>query len=299
MPCYRCGVRQTDPGRGQSPWKRGVRQYSQILICPGCQDGADWTADLDRCSQCSSVHLVKRLGEVECRDCGTIVPPEASGESGSAEAQGGPALADPGLEGQGSGGPGEAGLAGSGPGAAARSADLSEEVARALDRVLSRSLVSQSLQRAPDPEGKAGSAAGRHRPARAAAGHARRLIRGRNASARPGRAGPERARRWPARPAWMRSGRVRSRGERAGGRGRPAVAHGEGASRAVSDAAVVGRVLREYHARGIDPAALRRAGGSVHAASVSYLVRQDGARAWMVRACRADAPGRRTSAAPR
>ena len=77
MPCYRCGVRQTDPGRGQSPWKRGVRQYSQILICPGCQDGADWTADLDRCSHCSSVHLVKRLGEVECRDCGTIVPPEA------------------------------------------------------------------------------------------------------------------------------------------------------------------------------------------------------------------------------
>ncbi len=59
----------------------------------------------------------------------------------------------------------------------------------------------------------------------------------------------------------------------------------------MSDAAVVGRVLREYYARGIDPAALRRAGGSVHAASVSYLVRQDGARAWMVRACRADAPG--------
>ena len=82
MPCYRCGVRQTDPSRGQSPWKRGVRRYSQILICPGCQDTADWVAELDRCSQCSSVHLVKRLGEVECRDCGAIVPPQASGEPG-------------------------------------------------------------------------------------------------------------------------------------------------------------------------------------------------------------------------
>jgi len=26
--------------------------------------------DLDRCSLCASVHLVRRLGEVECRDCG-------------------------------------------------------------------------------------------------------------------------------------------------------------------------------------------------------------------------------------
>src|ERR1039457_1511299 len=83
MPCYRCGVRQTDPSRGQSPWKRGVRQYSQILICPGCQDAADWMAELDRCSQCSGVHLVKRLGEVECRDCGAIVPPSGSGETGA------------------------------------------------------------------------------------------------------------------------------------------------------------------------------------------------------------------------
>jgi hypothetical protein len=213
MPCYRCGVRQTDPSRGQSPWKRAVRQYSQILICPGCQDAADWMADLDRCSQCSSVHLIKRLGEVECRDCGTIVPP--AGEMSF------PGLVDyeeTGLGAEGSGrslagsdaslGGSDASLAGAG-----RSPDLSEEVARALDRVLSQSLVSQSIQRGRDPEGKAaagsragsasgsgagaagsgaagsgaagsgaaGAAAGRHRSARTAAGH--------HAAAHPGGSG--------------------------------------------------------------------------------------------------------------
>ena len=132
MPCYRCGVRQTDPSRGQSPWKRGVRRQSQILICPGCQDAVDWMSDLDRCSRCSSVHLVKRLGEVECRDCGAIVPPEGSGATDFAETLG----EEPG---------------GAGPAVAGRGPDLSEEVARALDRVLSRSLVSQSIQRAPAP----------------------------------------------------------------------------------------------------------------------------------------------------
>ena len=126
MPCYRCGVRQTDPSRGQSPWKRGVRRDSQVLICPHCQASDDWMADLARCPRCGSVHLVRRLGEVECRDCGTIVPPSA-----------GPVEDEPLAEAGGSdvlrtGGP-------AGP-----SADLSEEVARALDRVLSRGLVSQS-----------------------------------------------------------------------------------------------------------------------------------------------------------
>lgn len=78
MPCYRCGVRQTDPDRGQSPWKRGVRQDRQVLICPQCQESHDWISELDRCPSCSSAHLVRRLGEVECRDCGTILPPSAS-----------------------------------------------------------------------------------------------------------------------------------------------------------------------------------------------------------------------------
>jgi Ser/Thr protein kinase RdoA (MazF antagonist) len=58
----------------------------------------------------------------------------------------------------------------------------------------------------------------------------------------------------------------------------------------VNDAAVVGRVLREYHARGIDPAALRRVGGAVQSGMVTYLVNPDGAAPWVVRACRADAP---------
>jgi hypothetical protein len=183
MPCYRCGVRQTDPSRGQSPWKRGVRRQSQILICPGCQDTADWMSEMDRCSRCSSVRLVKRLGEVECRDCGAIVSPERSGETDFAEA-GLPEACLPkaGLPEAGwAGAPGED-PGGAGPAVAGRGPDLSEEVARALDRVLSRSLVSQSVQQGPAPEGRSGggsgagsgsgSGAGRHRPVRSAADHA-------------------------------------------------------------------------------------------------------------------------------
>jgi hypothetical protein len=234
MPCYRCGVRQTDPSRGQSPWKRGVVEHSQILICPGCQDAADWTADLDRCSRCSSVHLVKRLGEVECRDCGAIVPPDASGETDFAGALGqepggaGPGVAGPVSAGPGAAGPG-AGAGGAGLEGAGRGPDLSEEVARALDRVLGRSLVSQSIQRAPDPgtksgsgsragagaagspatgsaaagsgaagSGPAGSGAGtarRHRPARPEAGQHATVHPGteRHRAARPGAAGAEAA----------------------------------------------------------------------------------------------------------
>jgi hypothetical protein len=133
MPCYRCGVRQTDPSRGQSPWKRGVRRDSQVLICPHCQASDDWMADLARCPRCGSVHLVRRLGEVECRDCGTIVPPSA----GPGEAPGGEALAGEALG-------GEVALTevAGGP-----SPDLSEEVARALERVLGRGLVSQIAPR--------------------------------------------------------------------------------------------------------------------------------------------------------
>jgi hypothetical protein len=101
VPCFRCGERQTDPDRGASPWKRGVRAHQQILICPACQSGRDWTADLDRCSACSGVRLVRRLGEIECKDCGHVADPAEV-----PEATHGPA-----------------------PG-------LAEEVAKALDRVL-------------------------------------------------------------------------------------------------------------------------------------------------------------------
>ena len=72
MPCYRCGTRQVDPDRGESPWRRGVRGDRQVLICPDCQVAADWTSELDRCQVCSSVHLVRRLGEAECHDCGAV-----------------------------------------------------------------------------------------------------------------------------------------------------------------------------------------------------------------------------------
>ncbi len=72
MPCYRCGTRQVDPDRGSSPWQRGVLADRQVLICPGCQSVGDWRAELDRCPVCASAHLVRRLGEVECRDCGAV-----------------------------------------------------------------------------------------------------------------------------------------------------------------------------------------------------------------------------------
>jgi hypothetical protein len=72
MPCYRCGTRQVDPDRGESPWRRGVRGDRQVLICPACQGAVDWAADLDRCEFCASIHLVRRLGEVECRECGSV-----------------------------------------------------------------------------------------------------------------------------------------------------------------------------------------------------------------------------------
>jgi hypothetical protein len=112
MPCYRCGARQVDPVRGHSPWRRGVRGDQQVLVCPACQAATDWTADMDKCPQCGGAHLVRRLGEVECKDCGAVVPPAA--------------------EPAGSPGPGAPAPGGRAPG-------LSEEVALALERVLGRS----------------------------------------------------------------------------------------------------------------------------------------------------------------
>jgi hypothetical protein len=75
MPCYRCGLRQSDPERGQSPWRRGVRHDQLVLVCPGCQESGDWTADLELCAKCGSAHLIRRLGQVECLDCGLVREP--------------------------------------------------------------------------------------------------------------------------------------------------------------------------------------------------------------------------------
>jgi hypothetical protein len=74
MPCYRCGARQADPKRGPSPWKRGVRAGTQVLVCPDCQRVHDWTADLDRCATCGSTMLVRALGDTTCRACGATRP---------------------------------------------------------------------------------------------------------------------------------------------------------------------------------------------------------------------------------
>ena len=63
----------------------------------------------------------------------------------------------------------------------------------------------------------------------------------------------------------------------------------EADSQPVGDAAVAKRILREYHQRGIDPGSFQRLAGSVHGASVSYLVTAADGQRLVVRACRADA----------
>ncbi|MGO9081236.1 MAG: hypothetical protein ACLQDY_19715 [Streptosporangiaceae bacterium] len=115
MPCYRCGTRQVDPDRGESPWQRGVRDNRQVLICPQCQSSFDWTSDLDSCTVCASVRLVRRLGEVECRDCGSVGAAHAAGSAAAGGMGAGTVHADP----------------GSAPG-------LAEEVELALAKVLGR-----------------------------------------------------------------------------------------------------------------------------------------------------------------
>ena len=165
---------------------------------------------MDRCSRCSSVHLVKRLGEVECRDCGAIVPPEASGEPGGPAADGS-AGAGPGRP-----GPVHAGLAGA----------AGEDAGRRV-----RAAVLTCPRKWPGPwtgcwagAWSARASSGRRiRPDRPVSVVARAgrvlvlasgrggLVLGRSATARPGQVRPGRV---PA--AWMRSGLVRLLGERAG-----------------------------------------------------------------------------------
>jgi hypothetical protein len=120
MPCYRCDLRQVDPDRGESPWKRGVRNGRQVLICPDCQGSFDWTADLDHCPVCGGVHLVRRLGEIECRDCGMVRDP---GDAADAPVAGSGAV------------PGDP-VSSAGPGGRPAAGSLAEDVERALERVL-------------------------------------------------------------------------------------------------------------------------------------------------------------------
>ena len=123
MPCYRCGVRQTDPERGKSPWRRGVLHDELVLVCPACQESGDWTAELESCSRCASVHLIRRLGQVECLDCGLVREP---------------VLADAALVPSGVPAGTQAPSAPRGPGGDRPDAALAEEVGRALDRLLGR-----------------------------------------------------------------------------------------------------------------------------------------------------------------
>jgi hypothetical protein len=49
-----------------------------VLVCPACQESGEWTAELESCSRCASVHLIRRLGQVECLDCGLVREPEVA-----------------------------------------------------------------------------------------------------------------------------------------------------------------------------------------------------------------------------
>jgi hypothetical protein len=108
-----------------------------VLICPGCQVAYDWTSDLDRCPVCASVHLVRRLGEVECRDCGSVRQSAAPALPGH--------LSRPAVATAGSGESAARGRRGAGrrggevAGASTDAADgLAREVEAALARVLGR-----------------------------------------------------------------------------------------------------------------------------------------------------------------
>jgi hypothetical protein len=81
MPCYSCGARQCDPERGPSPWKRGVVREHLVLVCPACQGRAGWSAELQSCPRCGSLHLIRRLDQVECLDCRLVrdAQPDAVG----------------------------------------------------------------------------------------------------------------------------------------------------------------------------------------------------------------------------
>lgn len=143
MPCYRCGVRQVDPERGKSPWRRGVLRDHLVLVCPACQVSADWAAELEHCGRCGSAHLIKRLGQVECLDCG--LARSASGPGSAFGPGSDPAAGTVGV-GRSTGGlAGPAGPDGYGqrepappPGQRGSDPTLAAEVARALERVLGR-----------------------------------------------------------------------------------------------------------------------------------------------------------------
>ena len=100
---------------------------------PACQESTDWTAELERCAKCRSAHLIRRLGQVECLDCGLVREPEAVTlvpVGGPDAAAGTPSAGRP--SGAAAGAP-----SGGRPSGAADTT-LADEVSRALDRLLGR-----------------------------------------------------------------------------------------------------------------------------------------------------------------
>jgi hypothetical protein len=84
-----------------------------VLVCPACQESGEWTAELESCSRCASVHLIRRLGQVECLDCGLVREPEVALVPAARPRSASTPLGRP-------------------------DAALAEEVGRALDRLLGR-----------------------------------------------------------------------------------------------------------------------------------------------------------------
>jgi hypothetical protein len=120
-----------------------------VLICPECQSGRDWASDLDRCPSCGSVRLVRRLGDIECRDCGQVresahTPAEDVPAATDAPAPAGASAPASRAAGEGGAGTatGDSATAGDSVTAGDPAAGLAEEVARALDRVLGSHRVS-------------------------------------------------------------------------------------------------------------------------------------------------------------
>ena len=85
MPCFACGVRQTDPVRGPSAWKKLVRRGEQVLVCPDCSTTPGWDGDADRCATCGSPALSKSLGMLRCKACGVTAAGESSAHPAPAE----------------------------------------------------------------------------------------------------------------------------------------------------------------------------------------------------------------------
>jgi hypothetical protein len=45
-----------------------VREHL-VLVCPACQRHPGWSGELQSCARCGSLHLIRRLDQVECLDC--------------------------------------------------------------------------------------------------------------------------------------------------------------------------------------------------------------------------------------